>query len=126
MAAARPILRIFDYSKAIEFYINWLQFTIDWEYKEKDQPAYLQVSLNGVVLHLTEHHGDCSPGARVHIDDFTGLKTYHAQLSQKNYKCRLTPASNKPFHVNTICMEVTNPFSNRLTFTETLSTAENN
>ena len=126
MAAARPILRIFDYSKAIEFYINWLQFTIDWEYKEKDQPAYLQVSLNGVVLHLTEHHGDCSPGARVHIDDFTGLKTYHAQLSQKNYKYNHPGLEQAFYDVNTICMEVTDPFSNRLTFTETLSTAENN
>lgn len=27
-----PILRIFDYKKAIEFYIDWLGFKINWEH----------------------------------------------------------------------------------------------
>jgi Glyoxalase superfamily protein len=26
-----PVLRIFDYKKTIEFYIEWLGFVIDWE-----------------------------------------------------------------------------------------------
>jgi catechol 2,3-dioxygenase-like lactoylglutathione lyase family enzyme len=43
MAIARPIFRIFDYNKAIEFYIDWLGFTIDWEDKPKDGPIYMQV-----------------------------------------------------------------------------------
>jgi hypothetical protein len=28
-----------------------------------DLPLYMQVSRDGSVLHLSEHHGDCSPGA---------------------------------------------------------------
>ncbi len=27
-----PILRIFDYKKTIEFYIDWLGFKINWEH----------------------------------------------------------------------------------------------
>lgn len=30
-----PILRIFDYQKAIEFYIDWLGFEIVWEHRLK-------------------------------------------------------------------------------------------
>ncbi|MEP7229033.1 MAG: glyoxalase superfamily protein [Ginsengibacter sp.] len=30
-----PILRIFDHKKAIEFYIDWLGFKIDWEHNLK-------------------------------------------------------------------------------------------
>lgn len=67
MAVARPIFRIFDYNKAIAFYINWLSFTVDWEDKPENSPVYLQISLDGIVIHLTEHHGDCTPGARTHI-----------------------------------------------------------
>lgn len=70
MATAIPIFRIFDYQKAIEFFIDWLGFTIDWKHNPDDTPIYLQISLNGIVLHLSEHHGDCSPGARIHIEGF--------------------------------------------------------
>jgi len=58
-----PILRIFDVEKAKEFYVGFLGFTVDWEHHfEENTPAYLQVSRDGLVLHLTEHHGDCCPG----------------------------------------------------------------
>ena len=57
MTKAIPILRIFDYDKAIAFYVNWLGFDIDWEYKPEATPLYLQVSHKGIVLHLSEHHG---------------------------------------------------------------------
>lgn len=68
----------------MEFYVDWLGFTIDWEHKyENDLPVYMQVSKEGIVLHLTEHHGDCSPGARVHIE-YKGLKEFHKELLDKN------------------------------------------
>lgn len=65
-----PMLRIFDKAKAIEFYVNWLGFTIDWEHSfvEGQPPIYMQVSGSGIVLHLTEHHGDCTPGGKVYIE----------------------------------------------------------
>ena len=54
-----PILRSFDEAKAREFYIDWLGFSIDWQHRfGPDAPLYMQVSRSGIVLHLSEHHGD--------------------------------------------------------------------
>ena len=38
-------------------------------------PLYLQISLQDAVIHLSEHHGDASPGGaiRIKIDDVKGL-----------------------------------------------------
>ena len=64
-----PILRIFDEAKALEFYVDFLGFSVDWQHRfEADYPLYLQVSRDGCVLHLSEHHGDASPGAALRIE----------------------------------------------------------
>ena len=110
-----PILRIFDYVKTIEFYVNWLGFTIDWEHKYGENfPVYMQVSFRHITLHLSEHHGDCVPGARVYIE-FSNLKAYHKELINKDYKF------NKPGLGTDMCMDVTDPFGNRLSFNEAKS-----
>ena len=63
-----PILRIFDYRKLVEFYIDWLGFSIDWEHRfDEGAPVYMQVTGGDARLHLTEHHGHGCPGARVRI-----------------------------------------------------------
>jgi hypothetical protein len=63
LAAPTPILRIFDEAKATEFYGEFLDFTVDWKYRfAPDLPLYMQVSRDACVLHLSEHHGDGSPG----------------------------------------------------------------
>jgi hypothetical protein len=65
-----PILRIFDVAKADEFYLGFLGFGRDWDHRFDDNaPLYRQISRNGLVLHLSEHHGDGSPGARLRGDD---------------------------------------------------------
>ena len=59
-----PILRIFDEIKAVEFYVDFLGFKIDWQHRfEPNFPLYLQVSRGDCVLHLSEHHGDSTPGS---------------------------------------------------------------
>lgn len=116
MATIIPIFRIFDYDKAIEFYVNWLGFKIDWEDKPTDGPVYLQISLEGIVLHLTEHHGDCTPGARAFISKFENLKDYHKRILSKQYKFNRPGLGKAPWNPNTLCMEVIDPFGNRLSF----------
>ncbi|MRG44141.1 VOC family protein [Chitinophaga sp. SYP-B3965] len=111
-----PVLRIFDYAKAKEFYIDWLGFSIEWEHRfEENFPIYMQVKKGGIVLHLTEHHGDCSPGSKVFIET-TGVTEYHRQLSEKDYRYN-KPGLEQAFW-NAPCMEVTDPFGNKLLFTE--------
>ena len=64
-----PILRSFDEAKAREFYVDWLGFTVDWEHRfEPGTPLYMQVSRDGIVLHISEHHGDGSRGVLVRVN----------------------------------------------------------
>ena len=52
-----PILRIFDYQKTKEFYIDWLGFEIIWEhYFDKNTPVYMEVKRENIIFHLSEHH----------------------------------------------------------------------
>ena len=82
-AKTTPILRIFDEAKAREFYLDFLGFKVDWEHRfEPGLPLYMQVSKGGCVLHLSEHHGDCSPGAAMRIET-SDLEAFHAELSSK-------------------------------------------
>jgi len=74
-----PTLRIFDIAKAREFYLEFLGFKVDFEHRfEPDLPLFMQVSMGDIVLYLSEHHGDCSPGAKIDIET-SGLAAYHAE-----------------------------------------------
>jgi hypothetical protein len=118
MAITKPILRIFNYDKAIEFYINWLNFKINWEHNEAEIPIYMEISKEDIFIHLSEHHGDASPGARIFIDNFKELSAYHKLLIDKQYKFN-KPGIHAPFYdANALEMTVYDPFGNRLTFVE--------
>jgi hypothetical protein len=81
-----PVLRILDVTKAKEFYVDWLGFSIDWEHRFGENfPLYCQASKPGIILHLTEHYGDCIPGSRIRIEA-KGIKSFHQQLTEKNYR----------------------------------------
>ncbi|KPF94769.1 hypothetical protein IP86_21195 [Rhodopseudomonas sp. AAP120] len=111
-----PVLRIFDIAKAREFYLDYLGFRLDWEHRfEPDLPLYMQVSRDDAVLHLSEHHGDCSPGAKLLLDT-TGLRDYHAELAAKGYTYLRPGLETPPW--GGLTMTVTDPFSNRIVFTE--------
>jgi len=114
--SVKPILRIFDYNKAIEFYVNWLGFKIDWEHRfDENAPVYMQISLCGIELHLSEHHGDSAPGAHIHID-CSGLKEFHKQIIDKKYKYN-RPGLEKTFY-GSWAVTVNDPFFNKITFNE--------
>lgn len=111
-----PILRMFDTSKAREFYLDFLGFKVDFEHRfEPDLPLYMGISLGPVVLHLTEHYGDCAPGARVIIET-TGLAVYQAGLLAKRYGYARPGLERQPWGATT--MTVTDPFHNWLVFSE--------
>jgi hypothetical protein len=111
-----PILRIFDKAKTVEFYVNWLGFTIDWEHRfEKNLPLYMQVSKAGIVLHLSEHHGDTVPGGKVYIV-CEGLREFHKQLLDKNYSYNRPGLEMESW--GSVSMTVIDPFGNKLLFTE--------
>ena len=81
-----PILRSYDESKAREFYVDWLGFKVDWEHRfAPEAPLYMQVSRGECVIHLSEHHGDGTPGSVVRIR-VSALEDYLAELQSRPYK----------------------------------------
>ncbi|KAJ6780727.1 hypothetical protein PWT90_04290 [Aphanocladium album] len=124
-ASITPIFRIFDIPKAEAFYVDYLGFRRDWDHrftlddgKGTQGPLYRQVSRGGFVLHLSEHHGDGSPGANVRVRVRTGgLAAYHRELSVKDY-AYLRPAIEAGHAPGSKELQVTDPFGNRITFVE--------
>ncbi|MGZ3874523.1 MAG: glyoxalase superfamily protein [Mucilaginibacter sp.] len=120
MSIVKPIFRIFDYDKAVEFYVNWLDFKIDWEHEFEPgtTPKFLQVSLRDIILSLSEHHGDASPGSHISIDDFKNLAAYNKSLLDKQYKYGRPGLEVPEWNEKAIMMTVHDPFGNRITFSE--------
>ena len=114
LGAVTPILRIFDEAKARQFYVDYLGFTVDWEHRfAPDLPLYLQIARDGCVLHLSEHHGDCCPGAalRIVVDDIDAL---YAGLTARHYGYARPEIEDTPWGSRELSIK--DPFGNRLTF----------
>jgi catechol 2,3-dioxygenase-like lactoylglutathione lyase family enzyme len=111
---AVPILRIFDRGKAVEFYVDYLGFTLDWEHggHVDHSPLYAQVSRGAARLHLSEHHGDASPGgaALIPVADVADL---HAQLRGRDYDFANPGVRDEAWGR---VMVVIDPFHNRIVF----------
>ncbi|WP_069878759.1 glyoxalase superfamily protein [Bosea sp. BIWAKO-01] len=109
-----PILRIFDLEKAKEFYLGFLGFSMDWDHRYGPEfPIYMQISRSGLQLHLSEHHGDASPGSTVFVW-MQGVDAYRAELIGKRY-----PFSKPGIQENGPggrTLEVPDPFGNRIRF----------
>jgi uncharacterized glyoxalase superfamily protein PhnB len=119
--AVIPILRIFDVPKAEEFYQGFLAFSIDWDHRfDPDAPLYRQVSRNGLVLHLSEHHGDGSPGARIRVM-MRGVEAFHREISTKGYRYMRPGLEKTPW--GTLETGVIDPFGNLIRFCEPVDPA---
>jgi uncharacterized glyoxalase superfamily protein PhnB len=114
MKSTTPILRIFDENKAKEFYLTFLEFTLDWEHRfEEGLPLYLQISYGNCVIHLSEHHGDCCPGAAIRIE-VDNIELLHSNLLSKKYKYSRPGIETTPW--NTQEISIKDPFGNRIVF----------
>ena len=113
-----PILRIFDETKAREFYLDFLGFKVDWEHRFEDgAPLYMQVSRDGLALHLSEHHGDGAPGTAVYVY-ISGVGDLHAELSARKYKYNRPGLYDQSWGMRE--MTVNDPFGNTIRFGEAL------
>lgn len=116
-----PIMRIFDVGRALGFYRDFLGFRVDWEHRfEPGAPWYAQLSRGGCTLHLSEHHGDGSPGISVFVW-MTGLRAFHRDIAEKGY-AYLRPGLEETFY-GAICMTVIDPFGNRILYNERIEPA---
>ncbi|KAL3475685.1 hypothetical protein BJX99DRAFT_229123 [Aspergillus californicus] len=108
-----PILRIFDIAKADEFYLEYLGFKVDWDHRsDGNAPLYRQISRGNLILHLSEHHGDGSPGIQVRIM-IRGIAEYHRELSGKDYRY-MRPGIEEGPAAGSQEMGVMDPFGNQI------------
>ncbi|HKS14040.1 MAG TPA: glyoxalase superfamily protein [Pseudomonas sp.] len=110
---AIPVLRIFCVDKAKEFYLGFLGFTLDWEHRfAPDLPLYAQIHRGGLILHLSEHHGDATPGSTVfaRVEDLMALEQ---ELLARQYGYSRPQAQRVDWGLQ---MEIADPFGNRLRF----------
>lgn len=112
-----PIFQISDYQQALDFYIGWLGFRIDWEDRSSRGPLYMQVSRGGIVLHLTSHPKESCAGAKV-IAEINGLIAFHYLLTKKRSSYPSPVLQKTCWSDKVMQVEVTDPFGNILVFAE--------
>jgi extradiol dioxygenase family protein len=113
ISPAIPVLRSFNEAHARAFYVDFLGCTVDWEHRfDADAPLYMQVHRGDLVLHLSEHFGDGTPGAAVfiQIDDIAAL---HAELNAKNFRHARPGLVEQDWGMT---MHIADPFGNHLRF----------
>jgi catechol 2,3-dioxygenase-like lactoylglutathione lyase family enzyme len=114
LGTAVPVLRSFDEAKARAFWCDWLGFTLDWEHRfAPGLPLYMQVRRGDCVLHVSEHHGDATPGSAVRIAaaDLDGLL---AEMRSRPYPALNPGIEVQPWGTDEIALR--DPFGNRVIF----------
>ena len=110
-----PMFRIFDVDMALAFYVGFLGFHEKFRAQfEPETPFYMGVEQDGILIHLSEHFGDATPGShiRIEVDD---LDAFCTQLNAKRYRnARPQGSSDQPWGVRE--MTIADPFGNRITF----------
>lgn len=110
-----PVLRMFDETKAREFYLGFLGFAVEFEHRfEPELPLYLGIRRGSLVLHLTEHHGDACPGSAVFIP-VSNLEALCDELAAKRYGYGRPQIVQQGWGKE---LMVHDPFGNRLRFCE--------
>ena len=115
MERAYPVLRIDDYQQAVDYYVDFLGFEIDFEWRhEENFPVYMGVSRGGLALHLSEHQGEPAgrPGAAyLQVDD---VHAVYADLKRKDSELAEAPIEQAWGSTE---LKLKDPFENALTFT---------
>jgi catechol 2,3-dioxygenase-like lactoylglutathione lyase family enzyme len=107
-----PSLRIGSYTEAVAFYVDWLGFHLDWEWREADdQPVIMHVSRSGQAMFLNEYPvGVFGTQLLVHVSD---LDAYADELNARRADSAtifLEPPNKIP------SLRFTDPFGNYIGF----------
>jgi hypothetical protein len=107
---------MFSVEKAREFYLEFLGFKVDFEARfTANSPLFMQVSRGGLVIRLSEHHGDATPGSHAYVE-MTGVKDLHRELNDRNYRYNKPGLQQQEWDMTELT--VTDPSNNRITFGE--------
>lgn len=114
LSSAVPILRSFDETAAKDFYLRFLGFDLGFEHRfGPDMPLYFEISSGDCILHISEHYGDATPGARIRIQ-VPDLSAYHAEITGRGHPNARPGLCDQPWGNRE--MDIKDPFGNTLTF----------
>jgi catechol 2,3-dioxygenase-like lactoylglutathione lyase family enzyme len=107
---------MFDVAKAREFYIDYLGFKVEFEHRfHDDAPLFMGISRDGLMLYLSEHHGDGSPGVHVVVET-TGVDDLLEELKSKHYRYMNPGIQDQEW--GTRELGVVDPSGNKICFSE--------
>ena len=111
-----PTLRIGDVELTKRFYQDFLGFTVDWEhYYAEGAPVYMQVSRDGLVLHLSENPRFIE---RVVVFVEThGMEDLRSEFIKREGEWAVPEVNSTPWGTKQV--ELEDPFGNFLRFNET-------
>lgn len=93
-----------------------MRLEVDWEHRfGANFPLYAQVSRSSASVHLSEHHGDGTPGSVVWIA-VGDIKALHAELAGKDY--RYAKPGCPEDGPGGLGFELADPFGNTLRFAQ--------
>lgn len=116
-----PILRSYDEGQTRDFYLRYLGFEITFEHRfGPDMPLYMGVRLGGHELHLSEHHGDATPGSalRIEMDD---VGAFHRAIRTRGHPRANPGIQDQEWGWREV--SITDPSGNRLIFCSPLDRA---
>lgn len=114
---AIPILRMFDVERTLAFYVGFLGFHQTFEHRFADHaPLYTEVVRDGVRLHLSEHHGDATPGSAVMIE-VADAAALQRELIARDYPYARPGVEQQDWGLT---VTVGDPASNRIIFLQPL------
>ncbi len=115
-----PVFGIRSYEEAIDYYVDWLGFNLDWEWREAPgQPAIVSISRDGITIGLNES-ADAATGAWLSVsvndaqalaDEWNGRRTGSARV-----------VSGAPYDGAVI--HLVDPFGNRIDIQQMLTDRE--
>jgi hypothetical protein len=116
---AIPTLGIKSYSEAVDFYVNLLRFKINWESRfEPSAPVYMQVSKNGLTLHLSENKRFKNPS--IVFVETKNIRKFHEMLKKNSPRLNVQDIILTDWQ--TLQLEIEDPFGNLLRFNENITT----
>lgn len=109
-----PIFRSFDEGATRAFYLDFLGFEVEFEHRfAPDLPLYLSVRSGNCIIHLSEHHGDATPGGAIRIE-VEDVHAFARVLNEKRYKHARPGVQRQDWGDDE--MIVKDPSGNRLVF----------
>lgn len=100
---------------AREFYIERLNFNLDWEHRlSPNAPVYMQISFHGLVLHLSQNQR--FPNVCFVFVETSGIEKLYDYWQNRGVQKCLTPPSVTPW--STLQVELVDPFGNVIRFNQ--------